>query len=45
MPEHGIKGTHARLVIPVYTEGFDELYYVRLTLEGKFAVQEWINEV
>lgn len=45
VPEKGIKGTHARLVIPAYTEGFDELYYVRLTLEGKFAVQEWINEV
>jgi predicted kinase len=45
VPEKGIKGTHARLVIPAYTEGFDKLYYVRLTPEEEFAVQEWMSEV
>jgi predicted kinase len=44
VPERGIRGTHARLVLPTYAEGFDELYYVRLG-HGEFAVQEWVNEV
>ena len=41
VPEKGIRGTHARLVIPKYAEGFDSLYYVRLLPEGEFIVQEW----
>ncbi|HLO47431.1 MAG TPA: AAA family ATPase [Kamptonema sp.] len=45
VPEKGIRGTHARLVIPKYTEGFDKLYYVRLSPEGEFTVEEWVNEV
>jgi predicted kinase len=44
VPEKGIRGTHARLVIPTYAEGFDELYYVRL-IQGEFTVQEWVDEV
>lgn len=44
IPEKGIRGTSARLVLPAYAEGFDELYYVRL-VEGGFTVQEWIDEV
>lgn len=44
IPEKGIRGTYARLVLPTYAEGFDELYYVRL-VEGGFTVQEWIDEV
>lgn len=26
-------------------EGFDELYYVRISESGQFVVEEWINEV
>jgi predicted kinase len=44
IPEKGIRGTYARLVVPTYAEGFDELYYIRL-VQGGFAIQEWINEV
>jgi predicted kinase len=45
VPEKGIRGTHARLVIPKYDEGFDELYYVRLLPDGGFDIAEWTNEV
>lgn len=44
IPEKGIRGTHKRLVIPTYAEGFDKLYCVRL-LPGKFAVEEWADKV
>ena len=33
VPEKGIRGTHARLVIPSYAEGFDKLY-VRIQVRG-----------
>jgi predicted kinase len=42
--EHVIKGTSARLEIPDRSEGFDELFYVRITPDG-FDVQEWLDEV
>jgi predicted kinase len=45
VPEKGIRGTHARLVIPKDDEGFDELYYVRLLPAGGFEITEWKNEV
>jgi predicted kinase len=45
IPAAGIRSTHAKLVIPSYTEGFDKLYYVRLSPEGGFTVKEWIDEV
>jgi predicted kinase len=45
IPEKGIRGTHARLVLPKYAEGFDRLYYVRLVPEETFAVEEWVDEV
>jgi predicted kinase len=44
VPEKGIRGTYARLVLPTYAEGFNELYYVRLG-QGEFTVQEWVDEV
>jgi predicted kinase len=44
IPERGIKGASARLELPSRAEGFDELYYVRLTREG-FHVEEWRDEV
>jgi predicted kinase len=45
VPEKGIRGTHARLVIPGYGEGFDKLYYVGLLPNMEFAVEEWNHEV
>lgn len=43
IPEKGIRGTYARLVMPKYSEGFDELYYVRLLPEG-FIVEEMTEQ-
>ncbi len=40
----GIKATAARLEVPARVEGFDEMFYVRLTESG-FDVQEWRDEV
>lgn len=44
IPERGILGTAGRLEVPSHSEGFDELYYVRITDAG-FDVQEWRDEV
>lgn len=44
VPSKGILGTAARLERPELSEGFDALHYVRL-VDGKFDVQEWIDEV
>ena len=41
----GIKSTHASLELPKFSEGFDELYYVRMKAGGGFEVKEWSNEV
>jgi predicted kinase len=30
VPEPGIRGTHSRLELPDISEGFDELYYVKI---------------
>ncbi len=45
IPEKGIRGTYARLVVPQYNEGFDELHYVQIAQGGQFTVEEWVNEV
>lgn len=42
--ERGIKGTAGRLEIPARDEGFDEMYYVRITADG-FSVEGWRDEV
>lgn len=44
VPEVGIKGTSARLERPSKAEGFDRLYYVKISAAG-FEVQEWRDEV
>lgn len=44
VPEVGIKGTSARLEVPSLSEGFDELWYVRIGPEG-FVVEKWRDEV
>ncbi len=44
VPDVGIKGTSGRLELPSFAEGFDALFYVRVTDSG-FDVQEWRDEV
>jgi predicted kinase len=39
VPEVGIRGTHSRLEIPSFEEGFDALYYVRIGERGEFEVE------
>jgi len=41
VPEKGILGTYHRLEVPSLAEGFDQLFYVRLTEEGLFEVTPW----
>jgi predicted kinase len=40
IPDQGVRGTHARLVVPSYDEGFDTLYSVRL-LDDQFVLEVW----
>jgi predicted kinase len=42
--EAGIRATAARLELPAMIEGFDSMFYVRLTETG-FEIQEWRDEV
>ncbi|NET36827.1 MAG: ATP-binding protein [Cyanothece sp. SIO1E1] len=44
IPEVGIRGTYAKLVLPDHAEGFDQLYSVS-TSNGEFKVEAWKNEV
>ena len=44
IPEVAIKGTFNKLEIPVYSEGFDELYYVMIEKKG-FKIIDWNNEI
>ena len=44
IPEIGIKGTYKKLQLPNYTEGFDQLYYVKAQ-SGKFTIEDWKDEV
>ena len=40
IPDGGIHGTHSRLEIPSFDEGFAKLYYVRIENNG-FVVEAW----
>ncbi|MGN1106865.1 MAG: AAA family ATPase [Huintestinicola sp.] len=40
VPDVAVAATHRKLVIPSMSEGFDRLYYVRLTENG-FVTEEW----
>jgi predicted kinase len=44
IPHGGVLGTHKRLQLPRYAEGFDELFFVKLTEQG-FTVKEWSDEI
>lgn len=45
IPEKGLRGTYAKLVLPSYEEGFDRLHYVSINASGDFIVGEWRDEV
>ena len=45
IPDAGVRGTYSRLKLPGWTEGFDELYYVKLDDNDGFVVEEWNDEV
>ncbi|MEM9193954.1 MAG: hypothetical protein AAGF12_32565 [Myxococcota bacterium] len=40
IPDKGVLGTYARLELPRRDEGFDALFFVRMTNDG-FDVEEW----
>ncbi|HML23227.1 MAG TPA: hypothetical protein PKD09_16350 [Aggregatilinea sp.] len=44
VPELGIRGTAGRLQRPSFEEGFDALYYVRISDSGEFIIEEWNDE-
>lgn len=41
----GLLGTYSRLELPRMDEGFDKLYYVKVSGDGGFLVEEWKDEV
>lgn len=41
VPDNAILGTAARMELPAFEEGFDELQYIRIGDEGAFLVSEW----
>ena len=45
IPDAGLRGTHAKMVLPHRAEGFDELFYVRFKDPADFLVEGWKNEV
>ncbi len=44
IPEKAILAAYGRLQLPVFDEGFDELFYVSNDGDG-FSVANWINEI
>ena len=45
VPDVGLLGTYKQLQLPDRKEGFDELYYVRISDAGEFIVEAWLDEV
>lgn len=45
IPEKGVLGAFKRLQIPAFNEGFDELFFIRLTDDDQFVVESWQDEV
>lgn len=39
--ERGVRGVYAKLQLPTFAEGFDELYYVRIDEKNDFLVENW----
>jgi predicted kinase len=45
VPDKAIFGTVARLELPAFNEGFEQLFYVRLNAETGFKIEPWRDEV
>lgn len=45
IPERGIRGVYSKLEFPTLNEGFDRLFYVSIKENGKFAIEDWKNEI
>lgn len=45
IPDKGLYSSFKRLQIPQFDEGFDELFYVSITGENQFAVENWKDEI
>jgi predicted kinase len=45
VPVVGIFTANKRLELPIKTEGFDDLYFVRLTGPDAFSVEQWKEDV
>lgn len=45
VPTKALLGTYARLELPRFDEGFDTLYYVRMSPPSGFSVEAWNDEI
>lgn len=45
IPEVGIRGTYKHMELPDLTEGFDELFRVRIGDNGEFIVRKWKTQL
>jgi predicted kinase len=44
IPERGVRGTHKRLQLPSFDEGFDALLRVSIDADGDFAVTNYVSQ-
>ena len=42
--ERGVRGVYAKLELPTFAEGFDEIYYVWIDENNEFVVENWNDE-
>jgi hypothetical protein len=45
VPDVALYDTHKKLELPSLAEGFDELYYVKITPNRSFIIQPWQDEI
>jgi predicted kinase len=45
VPEQGVLRAYHKLQLPSLSEGFNQLYYVRIEADGTFAVARWTDEI
>ena len=45
VPDVGVFSTLKKLERPTYAEGFDRLFYVQISTDGKFIINPWDREI
>lgn len=45
IPVAGVRAAYHKLQLPTLSEGFDQLYYVRIETPGSFIIEEWHDEI